>query len=55
MKFNINKIRAIVFLVAALGYLPLQSAEEGSIKKEIKTETKVEQVVQVPLAGLIKN
>jgi len=29
MKFIINRFRALVFLVAALGYLPLQSAEHS--------------------------
>jgi len=55
MKFNINRIRAIVFLVAALGYLPLQSADQNSVKKEVKSEAKVEKAAQKPVAGLSKN
>ena len=42
MKLIINKIRAIVFLVAAFGYLPLQSAEDGSVKPKLESEVKVE-------------
>jgi|GEM_PF-3268983 len=58
MKFNINRIRAIVFMVAAFGYLPLQSAEQSSLNKKVSSEAKVEQAEKVtvkPIAGLTIN
>jgi len=42
MKFNINRIRTIVFMIAAFGYLPLQSADKPSSKSSVKTDVKIE-------------
>jgi len=58
MKLNINRIRAIVFMIAAFGYLPLQSAEHKSEKQSIKTDVKIEQIEKAPAksqADLVKS
>lgn len=61
MKLTINRIRAIVFMIAAFGYLPLQSAEHAPVKKDIKSDVKIERVDKVkdtsivPVVDLIKH
>lgn len=55
MKLNINKIRALVFLVAALGYLPLQSADHSSQKKEMISDVKVELSKEDSSKSVVKN
>ena len=57
MKFSINRLRSIVFLIAALGYLPLQSADTPSKKKD-SVKSKIESVKVVkktPLKATMKH
>ena len=56
MKFSINRLRSIVFLIAALGYLPLQSADSPSKKEDLNPKIKVaKQVLKTDKEKVSKN
>ena len=46
MKLSINRLRFIVFLIAALGYLPLHSADSNSYKESAAAKKTVEKSVE---------